>query len=83
MPYIPLEDSNEIQLNIDKNFVQYNATTKELIIKDQLLVMDGAIRLINFIKHYNSDYSITNGKVVFNISCYYTSEIPAMLLNNK
>jgi hypothetical protein len=49
VPYIPLEDSNEIQLNIDKNFVQYNATTKELIIKDQLLVMDGAIRLINFI----------------------------------
>lgn len=83
VPYIPLEDNNEIHLNIDKNFMNYNKNTKELTIKDEFIIMKGSIRFINFIKYYDSKFSDLDKKVILNISCFYTSEIAKMLIDNK
>lgn len=81
VPYLPLEDGNEIHLNIDSNFIKYDCDTKELIIKDNFLVADGAIRLINFVRDFESNYPNLNDSVTLNISCYDASRFRELFNN--
>jgi hypothetical protein len=69
VPYVPLENESIIYLNIDKKNAYYNKQTNVLNVNDKFRVLDGEIRLINFIKHYDSDYSNLNDIVTINIVC--------------
>jgi hypothetical protein len=85
VPYVPLVNEDILYLNIDKDLLTYDVRVRELSINGQFSVMDGAIRLINFINLF-SDYSEKNlldKKVELQVSCYSTNEIRNLFSNSE
>jgi hypothetical protein len=69
VPYVPLEDEGIIYLNIDKDTISYNNETKEFTANDKFRVLDGEIRLINFINCLDLYKDKMNQIVTLNIVC--------------
>jgi len=84
VPYVPLEDEDEIILTIPKSAIDYyNKDVKQLNVLDKFIVANGEIRLINFIKNYSNDYSGKNGKVILKISCYDADKFKKLFENTN
>ena len=78
VPYIPLEGNETIYLNINKSAMEYDTNNKEFYIKDKFFVIDGEIRLIGFMNDF-SEVTPPDKKIMLNISCLNTSEIPEII----
>jgi hypothetical protein len=69
VPYITLEDESVIYLNIDKKNLYYNKQTNVLNANDKFRVLDGVIRLINFINNIDKYEDEMDKIITLNIVC--------------
>lgn len=81
VPCVPLEDEGVIYLNIDGNFVSGYNKEKELTISDKFRVLDGEIRLINFINNTNLYEDKMDQIITLNIVCFDVEGIRESLSN--
>jgi hypothetical protein len=81
VPYVPLEDEGVIYLNIDKDSISFNNENKELTANDKFRVLDGEIRLLNFIKNIDWYNDKMDKIVTLNIVTYNVELLKNLMLN--